>query len=124
MSAYPAVKIEGAKLSENTFRSGDRVWVVANLIERARGLEPFDLPLAAIHAGTDVWSPVTSAYGLAKEMRRVMDVDTSHPIILDEDGFIMDGWHRVARALLDGKATIKAVRFDETPPHDYLKEPA
>lgn len=124
MSAYPAVKIAGVKLSENTFRSGDRVWVVANLIERARNLEPFDLPLAAIHSGTEVWSPVTSAYGLAKEMRRVMDVDTSHPIILDEDGFIMDGWHRVARALLEGKPTIKAVRFDETPPHDYLKEPA
>lgn len=122
MTTYLAVKIASMKLSDNTFRSGSRVWVVANLIERAKSLEPFDLPLAAVHAGTEVWAPVTSAYGLAKKMRRVMDVETAHPIILDEDGFIMDGWHRIARALLDGKTTIKAVRFDETPPHDYIED--
>lgn len=123
MREYPIVKIKGCKLSENVFKDGNRVWVVANLIEHARGLTPFDLPLAALNSGSSVWDPVTSAYSLAKEMRRVLDVDTSHPVILDQDGFIMDGWHRVARALIDGAATIKAVRFDETPPHDYIKEP-
>jgi len=121
MTAAPVVQIDGCAMADNTFRDGDRVWIVANLIERAKGLEPFDLPLAAIHAGSRVWDPVDSAYGLARQMRRVMNVDTSHPIILDEQGFIMDGWHRVARALLEGKATIKAVRFDKTPPHDYEK---
>lgn len=117
----PIVKVTGCKLSENTFSSGEKVWVIANLIEKAKDLAPFDLPLAAIYSGSEVWTPVASAYGLAKEMRRVLDVDTSHPIILDQEGFIMDGWHRVARALIDGKATIKAVRFDETPAPDYLK---
>ena len=122
MSAYPAIKIEGVKLSENTYQHGNKVWVVANLIELAKELEPFDLPLAAVHAGTEVWEPVTSAYGLAQQMRRVLDVNPDYPVILDEEGFIMDGWHRIARALVDGKATIKAVRFAQTPAHDYLKD--
>jgi hypothetical protein len=121
---YQAVKIAGVSVHENTFTSGKKVWFVANLIDRSKELVKFDLPLAAIYAGSEVWEPVSSAYGLAKQMRRVLDVDTSYPIILDQEGFIMDGWHRVARALIDGESTIKAVRFAETPPHDYLKPDA
>lgn len=124
MSDYPPVNIKGVSVFENTFTSGKKVWFVANLIDRSKDLVPFDLPLAAIYAGSEVWTPVSSAYGLAQQMRRVLDVDTSHPIILDQEGFIMDGWHRVARALIDGKSTIKAVRFAETPPHDHLKTEA
>jgi hypothetical protein len=33
----------------------------------------------------------------------------------------MDGWHRITRALVEGRATIKAVRFDETPPCDFVE---
>lgn len=115
------VTIEGCKVSDNKFRSGSRVWIVANLIEHAKGLPVFDLPLAAVHSGCQVWAPITSPYEFAQHMRRVVDVDTSHPVILDQEGFIMDGWHRVARALLDRKASIPAVRFETTPPADYEK---
>ena len=123
MSAYPAVKIDGCFVADNTYSSDGKVWTVTNLIARAKDLEPFDLPLAAIYSGTEVWTPVGSAYGIAHHVRRALDVDTSHPIILCQQGFIMDGWHRVLRALIDGKTTIKAVRFVETPPYDYLKTP-
>lgn len=40
------------------------------------------------------------------------------PIILAADGRVMDGMHRVARALMDGRATVDAVRFAKTPPPD------
>jgi hypothetical protein len=115
----PAVKIDGCAVADNTFRDGDKVWNVPSLIARAKDLAPFDLPLAAICSGSNVWTPVGSAYEIAHHVRRALDVDTSYPVILDETGFIMDGWHRVLRALIDDKATIKAVRFDKTPPHDY-----
>jgi hypothetical protein len=116
----PVVKIDGCFVADNTFNDNGKVWIVTNLIARAKDLIPFDLPLAAIHVGSSVWTPTGSAYGMAHHMRRALDVDTDYPIILDEEGFIMDGWHRVLRALIDGKATIKAVRFDKTPVHDYL----
>lgn len=120
-TAPPVVKIAGCALADNSFVSGRKVWIVANLIQHAQHLAPFDLPLAAIYSGSAVWEPVTSPYDMAHHMRRVLDVDTSKPVILDQEGFIMDGWHRVTRAMIDGKATIKAVRFDKTPPHDYEK---
>lgn len=121
MSGYPTVKIDGCAVHENTYSDNCKIWTVTNLIARAKELTPFDLPLAAIYTGSQVWDATGSAYGMAHHMRRALDVDTSYPIILDQEGFIMDGWHRVLRALIDGKATIKAVRFAETPPHDYLK---
>ena len=123
MSSYPAVKIDGCFVADNTCSSDGKVWTVTNLIARAKDLEPFDLPLAAIYSGTEVWTPVGSAYGIAHHVRRALDVNTEYPIILCQQGFIMDGWHRVLRALIDGKTTIKAVRFVETPPYDYLKTP-
>jgi hypothetical protein len=121
MSGYPAVKIEGCPVFENTYSHQGKVWSVTNLVAGAKGLEQFDLPLAAIYSDTEVWTPTGSAYGMAFHMRRARDVDTSYPVILSQEGFIMDGWHRVLRALIDGKATIKAVRFESTPPHDYLE---
>jgi len=119
MSQFPVVEIEGCTAHEHNFVSGGKVWVVTNLIARSKDLVPFDLPLAAIYTGSDVWTPVGSAYGMAYHMRRALDVNTNYPVILDEEGFIMDGWYRVLRALIDGKPTIKAVRFAKTPPHDY-----
>jgi len=43
------------------------------------------------------------------------DADLSFPIILDEDGDIMDGRHRIMKSIIDNKPTIKAVRFLENP---------
>jgi hypothetical protein len=117
----PVVKIDGCAVSDNIYSEDGKVWTVTNLIACAKDLESFDLPLAAIYSGSEVWTPVGSAYGIAHHVRRALDVNTEYPIILCQRGFIMDGWHRVLRALIDGKATIKAVRFAETPPYDYLK---
>ena len=42
--SYETVEINVTKLSENKYRDGNKVYIVANLIERAKELEPFDLP--------------------------------------------------------------------------------
>ena len=52
---------------------------------------------------------------LAGHIEAVNTADLSYPIILDEDGDIMDGRHRLMKALLNGDKTIKAVRFDNNP---------
>ena len=52
---------------------------------------------------------------MVMHMKAVNDADMSHPIILDEDGELLDGRHRIMKALLNGYETIKAVRFDENP---------
>jgi hypothetical protein len=56
---------------------------------------------------------------VVEHARLMQDVDLSHPIILGADGRVMDGMHRVARALLEGRATVAAVRFTKNPEPDY-----
>ena len=52
-------------------------------------------------------------------MRLTLDVDPSHPIILGSDGRVMDGMHRIARAVLEGRTHVDAVRFETDPEPDY-----
>ena len=91
-------------------------WLVTELIAAAKeqGLEPFNLPVAGLcveekRIGT---MPIRE---FVSHMRMVLDADLSHPIILDEDGALFDGRHRAAKALLQRKKNIKAVRFDKDP---------
>ena len=116
---YNPVKIEAMPVHKNKFRDGTKNWAVTNLSEQAKDLPVFDLPLCCMNVASKVWEPIESPKSLAEHMKRVLAVDTDAPVILDEDGFVMDGWHRVARALLDGRATIPAVRFETNPPANW-----
>ena len=51
-----------------------------------------------------------------------MDADLKYPIILDDDGYVMDGRHRITKALFQGKKSIRFVRFKKMPSPDYYEE--
>ena len=121
---YKPVKLFPATFAQNRCYMDDRVYTAANLAEKAKDLVPFDLPLCGVDISANVFASCTNARDIATHYLRIRDVDTTNPIILDESGFIMDGWHRVMRAIVDGKATIKAVRFEEEPIPDFVKEAA
>ena len=52
--------------------------------------------------------------------RLMLDSDLSFPVILSSDGRVMDGMHRVCKALLEGLSEIDAVRFTQDPEPDYI----
>jgi hypothetical protein len=56
---------------------------------------------------------------VVEHFRLVEEVDLAYPIILGPDGRVMDGMHRIARALVEGRSTITAVRFPTLPEPDY-----
>ena len=99
-------------------------WDVDRLIELSRDVPVINVPLSSI---TDVDSNYWFGDGfgdptvrnVVDHIRLVQAVDTEFPMILAADGRVMDGMHRVARALLAGQATIKVVRFEITPAPDY-----
>ena len=49
----------------------------------------------------------------------MLAADLSYPVILGHDGRVLDGMHRIARALLGGVAEIRAVRFPHPLEPDY-----
>jgi len=117
------VNISGCKITDNIFtdrRNG--VYQVARLIELAKELEPFDVPLRCLCISTPIFDPIENARWLADHVKRVNETNLDYPVIMDADGMIMDGWHRVVKALVEGRDTIKAVRFEKTPSPDYYKQ--
>lgn len=95
-------------------------WDVDRLIELSRDLPIIEVPLTEIwEIDTAYWSQPLTIRQVAQHLRLVREVDPSHPIILAADGRVMDGMHRVVRALDEGRATIRAVRFEVQPEPDF-----
>jgi hypothetical protein len=90
-------------------------WDVDRLADLARDLPIEWVPLTAIRQLDEpYWSsyddrPITCR-DVVDHARLMNECDLSYPIILSSDGRVMDGMHRVGKALLDGHDRIKAVR--------------
>ena len=48
------------------------------------------------------------------------EADLSVPIILSSNGTVMDGMHRIAKAVLQDKNDIEAVQFEKDPEPDHV----
>ena len=108
-----------------TIRDGRRlIWQTKRLWKLADHLVPFDLDVSSVkELDQDCWfgkdvSPTLRK--VAYHCRKINNASFDFPIILNADGSLMDGGHRLCRALLEGKKTLKAVRFDETPEPDEI----
>src|SRR5690606_13666424 len=89
-------------------------WAVPRLIEIAKDLPVFDCPLAALNLSYTLWTGQT-ILEIADHVARVMKADLRFPIILDCEGQIAHGRHRIIKALVEGRSTIKAVRLTYRP---------
>lgn len=86
------------------------LYSVAKLIDDAKNLKPFDLPIAGIGLNSIIWDDC-NIYQLAFHCKKVNEADLKKPILLDWNGEIADGRHRLIKAIMLGKRTIKAVRI-------------
>ena len=108
------------------FRASPRgllAWDVDRLVELSRGLPVRSVPLAEISALDEPVSgegEVLTWRALVAHIELLQAAELVYPIILAADGAVMDGRHRAARALLEGRLTIDAVQFREDPPPDYV----
>jgi hypothetical protein len=104
--------------------NGYDAWDVGHLIELSADLPVQQVPLASIRElDTVYWfgadgSPTTVRI-MVRHMQRINEVDLSYPVILNAQGHIMDGMHRVARCLLEGRSSVTAVQFVEQPEPDH-----
>lgn len=98
---------------EQSYRIGKNEWRVPVLFELARNLPVMEIPLAHLNTWYEYESMSLSE--LAGHMLAVLEADMDCPIILDENGVVMDGRHRILRAMVYKKETIKAVRFEVNP---------
>ena len=105
-------------------QQGLDAWDVPRLIGLSADLPVTNVPLEEIRdLDTAYWALPGAEHPTVRELvvhlRLVLDVDPSYPVILGSDGRVMDGMHRIARALLEGRTEIAAVRFATDPEPDF-----
>lgn len=112
-------------------RSSERgllAWDVDGLIERTAGLAPISVPLTEIRElDTPFWfsseGDVPTCRRVAEHARLIQETSLAYPIILDPEGRVMDGMHRVCKALIEGRASVQAFRLPVLPEPDYVGVP-
>ena len=109
-------------------RPSDRgllAWDVERLIELTRGAPRSRVAVSSIREIDEAyWFDAAgerpTCRVVLEHVRLIHEVDLAHPIILGSDGRVMDGMHRGAKALLEEREWIEAVRFETDPEPDYV----
>lgn len=99
---------------------GRHVWSVARLIELSKDLPVMRVPL--LHLNVYQTYKNLTLREMAMHIQAVQAADLQYPIILDEDGELMDGRHRILKAMLQRRKSILAVRFLKNPSPCSVKE--
>jgi hypothetical protein len=99
-------------------------WNVHRLVELTASFPVKEVDLDSIWEVDSVYwfndgDEVPTVRSIVEHMRLVNAADLSFPIILGSNGCVMDGMHRVVRALLEGRQTIRAVQFEADPEPDF-----
>lgn len=117
-----AVKISQMTFGESEFVRGDKVWKAETLylFAKAKGYKVRHLPLWAVDLSDKAFSADNLSHFIF-QCKRVLDCSLDYPIILDDCGQIADGYHRLCKAILEGRETIKAIRLEEMPAPDRIE---
>ena len=83
---------------------------VARLVDAAKSYPVFNAPLACINLNQKAFDEY-NIIEIAFHIKKVLDADLGMPIIFNWSGSLADGRHRVIKAIVEGKSTIKAVRI-------------
>lgn len=114
------------RIDRTTQKVGEKyhVWYTERLWEATKDLPVIDVEIESLkHLDGVCWFdddfPPTLR-NVVEHFVRMERVDTDYPIILDPNGQLFDGAHRVAKAMARGQSTIQAVQMTQVPPPDEI----
>ena len=120
--SIPEVSMRAAEPLQDYYRDRDgNLYSVAKLLDDAKDLPVFDVPLAALDLSSKIWDDC-NMFALAFHVKKCVGADLRYPILLDWNGTVADGRHRIIKAIMDGKRTIKARRMQWKPEPDRKGE--
>jgi hypothetical protein len=95
------------------------------LVARSSSITPTLVPLEAIRELDEPYwfsgsHTEATCRSVVEHALLINEADLAFPVILSSDGRIMDGMHRIAKALLLGQSHVLAVQFAEDPEPDYV----
>jgi hypothetical protein len=104
--------------------TGFDAWDIGRLIRLSRGPPVHAVTVDSVREVDAVYwfddsTTAPTVRAVVEHARLMLDADVSFPVILGPDGRVMDGMHRIARAMLEGKTEVSVVRFPALPEPDY-----
>jgi len=115
-----------AAFEGSTYSDGHCVWRAEDLWEAAKGVPTIELPVDDFvgQLNGTCWTQgdeeVTPNWVLC-HTRRILNAE-DYPIIIDQDGIVLDGVHRLCRAVLEGREVIATQRLTVLPEPIYIVE--
>lgn len=105
-------------------KHGYYAWDVDRLLESTRNYPVFLVKLEDIaELDENFWyngaNDVPTVRSMVEHFQLLQETELKYPIVLSEKGRVMDGMHRVAKALMLGHTEISAVQFKSDPAPDY-----
>jgi len=101
-----------------------KYWDVADLFELIKdtnNIIEYDLDTYSVNLDVRIWQKEMSIFDFLTHVRRINKSDFEFPVIVSAEGWILDGWHRLLKAILNDIRYIKAVRFQVNPPYRTSK---
>lgn len=97
-------------------------WDVDRLVALSGNLSPKLVPLAQIRELDEPWADdgAVTWRAVLEHIKLIDEADLAFPIILAADGAVMDGRHRIAKAVREGHTELRAVQFLKDPEPDYV----
>ncbi|MDR2334726.1 MAG: hypothetical protein LBE61_14720 [Burkholderiaceae bacterium] len=99
------------------------IWDVHRLVRLARDIPVERIALADIREIDEAYwfnDRHATTREIIDHMRLVQEADLSWPIIVCPEGRVMDGMHRVGKAMLQGDTHITAIRLPSMPAPDHI----
>ena len=112
----PKVKVEDTYLSEENYLRKGKLWKTSQLIDfcEEKKYQPFKASLACFDLSFMPFT-VTNLKEFIMQCKRAHYADLSYPIIIDDYGIVANGYHRIVKAILEGRTEIDCVRMEEMP---------
>lgn len=97
-----------------------RTFKIESLLRAAEGLPVIAYPVEKekLLEEAIMWR-LDNFHDFLVHWKRVKEADLAKPLILRSDGYVMDGWHRLIKAILEGKAELPAKKFEIDPEPDF-----
>ncbi|MCH9653378.1 MAG: chromosome partitioning protein ParB [Planctomycetes bacterium] len=116
------------RINRMTQKFGDKyhIWHLERIWEATKDLPVINVEIESLkHLDAVCWFDdgfKATLRNVVEHFVRMESADIDYPIILDPNGQIFDGAHRVAKAMANGQSTIKAVLMNEVPPPDEIAD--
>lgn len=109
----------------NRSEKGLHIWMVSTLLQASHGSDIYELSTSQFSTllDKDFWfqdQENPTILNIARHCRKIIGANLDSPIILTSSGDLLDGFHRLARAWLENKTYIKAVKLQSMPAPDFL----